>query len=120
MRYLHDRVDEIVRYVEAQGLAVTRCDRNGVTRPVKVGAAAISEMLKATRELGGALLPYYLWVSSAPREQASKLEIGIAEVQAPRAEAFLLIGYDDGGAVSVSNRKLSFQAGARPADWWQP
>ena len=78
MRYLHDRVDEIVRYVEAQGLAVTRCDRNGVTRPVNVGAAAILEMLKATRELGGALLPYYLLVSSAPREQASKLEIGIA------------------------------------------
>ena len=120
MRYLHDRVDEIVRYVEAAGLVVTKCDRNGVTRPVKVGAAAIPEMLRATRALGGTLLPYYLWVSSAPREQAAKLAIAIAEVQAPRAEAFLLLGYDDGGAVSISNRKLSFQAGARPADWWQP
>ena len=44
----------------------------------------------------------------------------VAVGQAPWAQAFLLVGYDDGGAVSVSNRKLGFQAGARPVDWWQP
>jgi hypothetical protein len=121
MRYLHTHVGDIVRYVEAAGLAVSKCDRHGITRPSKVSGAAISEMLKATRALWGALLPYYLWVSSSPREHAVTLEAGIAEVQASAdADAFLLVGYEDEGVISISNRKLSFQVGARPADWWQP
>jgi len=33
--------------------------------------------------------------------------------------SFLLVGYQDGGLISVSNRKLAFQAEAQPADWWQ-
>jgi hypothetical protein len=114
-------VGDIVRHVASAGLAVSKCDRHGVTRSAQVSEVAISEMLEESRELWGALLPYYLWVSSSHRARAVTLAVSIAEIQAAAlADAFLLVGYEDEGVVSVSNSKLSFQAGVQPADWWQP
>jgi hypothetical protein len=121
MRYLHIEVGDVVRFVTSANLAVSKCDRNGKIPPTRLDQAAIEEMLNATEKLWGGLLPYYLWVSKSYRERASTLREAVAEVQsASNPNEFVLVGYEDGGVISISGAELSFQVGARPANWWYP
>ena len=121
MRYLHLQVTDVARFVVSAHLVVSKCDRNGKMPPSQVDQSAIAEVLAASEKLWGALLPYYLWVSTSHREHPTTLSEGVVEVEAgSHPEEFLLVGYEDGGVISISNTKLSFQTGARAADWWRP
>jgi len=121
MRFLHYHVDHIVRCVTSAGLTVTKCDRTGMTPHAGVDETAISEMLGATEKLWGALLPYFLWVSNSPKKNALTLKESVGLVEAAsESHEFLLVGYEDGGIISVSNTKLPFQGEAQAAEWWKP
>jgi hypothetical protein len=121
MRYLHLQVADIAGHITSASLVISKCDRNGQAQPSKVSEAAVAEMLGATEKLWGALLPYYFWVSRSYRERPLSLKEAVTEIEgASHPDEFLLVGYEDGGVLSISSSKSNFQIGARTAEWWRP
>ena len=120
MRYLHNDVDEICKYVQSHGLTVAKCDRDKWSQPVPVEAKAIEEMLTSTGKLWGTLLRYYLGVARSAEAEAPPLKDAVSKVEASRASStILLVGYEDGGLISVSAKTLPCQIGAKSAEWWE-
>jgi hypothetical protein len=69
----------------------------------------------------GLSLPYYLRISEAPETEAISLERAVTKVEAGSIEnRFLIVGYQDGGIISISGRMFPFQEHAKRADWWRP
>lgn len=119
MRNLHNSADELLRYVQSLGLSVIRCDRNKKSLPVAEDTSAIEEMLQRSEKLRGSVLPYYLGVSKSIEAEALPLKDAVLKIEAsPANNHFLVVGYEDGGVISVSGTTLPFQINARPADWW--
>ncbi len=121
MRYLHLSTDELCEYVQSLGLTVMRCERSVKSSPVETDVAAIKKVLEISKTLWGAILPYYLSIATSIDAEAPPLEDAVSRVEAsPIASRFLVIGYEDGGVISVSGSTLPFQAKAKPAEWWTP
>jgi hypothetical protein len=96
-----------------------KCDRNKRSQPIPVDASAIEETLRNSETLWGALLPYYLKVANSIETEASSLKEAVSKVEtSPANNTILLVGYEDGGVISVSGTTLPFQINAKPAQWW--
>jgi hypothetical protein len=58
-------------------------------------------------------------VSKSIEAEALPLKDAVLKIEAsPANNHFLVVGYEDGGVISVSGTTLPFQINARPADWW--
>lgn len=72
-------------------------------------------------EEAGTVLRDYFHVNAPPSDVAVSLPGAVEHVEAFGAPAeFLIVGYPDGGLITVSRRMLPFQDGAGQADWWGP
>jgi len=121
MRYLHHGAEEIRKFIESLGLAVTKCDYANPSPPIAADASAIEDMLKQSETLWGAALPYYLSVSKSVEAEALPLKEAVSKIEASSAkDRFLLVAYQDGGMISVSGTVLPFQKEAKIANWWAP
>jgi hypothetical protein len=120
MRFIHKESNEITSYVHSIDMHVMQCNSDGSSMSAEVPASSIEEMLRKADTLWGLALPYYLRISEAPETEAISLEKAVIEVEAPSIEnRFLIVGYQDGGIISISGRTLPFQEHAERADWWQ-
>jgi hypothetical protein len=121
MRYLHQEVDEICKYILASGLCVIVCSNDGTAVPSVASTDAITEMLKASNSLWGQVLNYYLRVAKLTEAKCLPLREAVDGVEKDSGLAdFLIVAYQDGGLISVSALQLPFQNLAKPAQWWRP
>jgi hypothetical protein len=121
MRYLHYEADQICEYVHSRGLVVTKCDFENKSPPIAAGAGAIEEMLKRSETLWGSALPHYFHVCKFVEAEAPSLKGAVVKIEASTdTDGFLIVGYQDGGLISVSGATLPFQIDARKAEWWAP
>jgi hypothetical protein len=75
-----------------------------------------------TPELAGTVLRNYFHINAPHSTTPVSLNGAVEHVEAyGKPDEFLLVGYPDGGLISVSRQKLPFQENAAPADhWWGP
>ena len=86
------------------------------------GLRAIDDLLRESQELWGTSAPSYLAVrkSHAPPEYGT-LADAVASVETTGGtDDYLLIAFQDGGVISVSETRFAFQDDAKPATWWYP
>jgi len=72
-------------------------------------------------EDAGTVLFNYFHVNAPLTDRAVSLPGAVEHVEAFGAPMeFLLVGYPDGGLISISRHVLSFQEGLEQAHWWGP
>jgi hypothetical protein len=121
MRYLHKDVVNIRKFVESKQLKIRACTYEGHLTSDKPELDPISEMLRATDKLWGRRLSYFLDVSSSTDQAVLPLKEAVLRVEAAVvSDDFLLVGYQDGGIISISGKILPFQTDAKVAEWWRP
>jgi hypothetical protein len=120
MRYLHQDVDEICKYILANGLNVYGCGNDGTSLPTVASTGSIAEMLKVSASLWGLQLNYYVRVAKSPAKNITLSEAVEEVEQESNLTDFLIIAYQDGGLVSVSGVQLPFQNMKHSAQWWKP
>lgn len=121
MRYLHYEADQICEYVRSLGLWVTKCEFKNRAPAMVVDVTAIDEMLRQSEILWGTALPYYLTIANTIEAEPVPLADAVTRAEGTSAtDHFLIIAYQDYGLISVSGAPLTFQKGARAAEWWRP
>jgi len=119
MRFLHKEFDSIVRFIDAHSLNTFVLDTEGAKAPRKVGARFLLNYGIATQQYNGAAPTDYIVVTEAASVESKKALDAIREKETEnRALSFILIGYNDGGVLSISSRYLPFHDEAQRADWW--
>lgn len=118
MRYLHLEIGDLLRYLEEQELVLTEI---GISEPwiSPIGAETLRKYMAATNVLWGEFPSSFIIAD----DRASTLITMKEAVQASETNGrpkCVLIGYNDGGLISVSRETLPFQQGLAQADWWKP
>ncbi|WP_457585763.1 hypothetical protein [Ensifer canadensis] len=116
--FFHDgpgRVADCLR----DGWSLYVCDVDGAwQRPVDFSFIEI--YYKRTLSLwGGYPTEYILAVEQSPPSLTRLIDV-FDGLESGTADVILLVGYNDGGLFSISNRHVSFHEGAELAPWWQP
>ena len=69
----------------------------------------------------GTVLFNYFHINAPSSDRAVSLSGAVEHVEAYGGPTeFLLVGYPDGGMISVSRQMLPFQIGLTEAEWWGP
>ena len=72
-------------------------------------------------EDAGTVLHNYFHINAPASDRPVSLSGAVEHVEAFGAPVeFLLVGYPDGGLISVSRQLLAFQHGLAEAEWWGP
>jgi hypothetical protein len=72
-------------------------------------------------EDAGTVLRNYFHINAPPTDRTVSLSGAVEHVEAFGGPAeILLVGYPDGGLISVSRHQMPFQEGTAQADWWGP
>jgi hypothetical protein len=88
-------------------------------RPGTVDEIETTFRRAANPELAGTVLLEYFHVNAPPSERAVSMAAAIEHVEAYGGPTeFLIVGYPDGGVISVSRYVLPFQEGSHEATWW--
>lgn len=120
MRFLHKQIGPILDYIRDRKLTSYLMEVRGKQAPRTVDLDFIRAYADDTAKyLGAAPIDYILVMA----KDAAMPTVGvmIADIEG-RLEnsSFVLIGYNDGGVISVSNHRLPCQVDAQPAEWWKP
>lgn len=141
MRFLHQDFSPIAAWLDQVRPTIHRLewDREPIAsgfpmlsftlkrRPARPPATTTVAEIRATFDLGsvpekaGTVLRNYFHLNRPPSEVSVSLSRAVEHVEAFGApEELLLVGYPDGGLISVSRSPLPFQADAKEATWWGP
>jgi hypothetical protein len=119
MRNLHRDISDILEYVRSSGLTCELEDVGGVAQPTKIGLDGVEDYFDATFSYHGDTPRKYLRFLSANSSLATHVKTAVREIEAGSVPGgFLLIGYEDGGVISISANELSFQSSEYDADRW--
>lgn len=142
MRFHHEDFAPLERYLTAETCEIWRLEWD--LNPVEAGSfaflpwtvkrrpahapqpATISEIREYFRradkpELAGTVLLDYFHINAPASDQPVSLSGAVEHVEAYGGPSeFLLVGYPDGGLISVSRRMLPFQEAVPQANWWGP
>lgn len=139
MKFFHGEFSSIARFSLSQGLLVFEQDceampvswwsplfhlplkRRPARPPQPRGLGAAGAYFDEAEGYLGAAAISYLHFSALPPAGPLPLARAIAQVEGQGGPAdFLLVGFNDGGAISVSRHLLPFQEHADPAGGWMP
>ncbi|TBX98343.1 hypothetical protein [Rhizobium laguerreae] len=121
MRYLHSDVKAIRMFAEENQLSLTRIEPTTSPALRIIDYASIDEMLEASQKLWGLTLPFYVMASKKKVKDFYSLKDAVTTLEAaPKSDDFILVAYQDGGIISISNNILPFQPDAAKASWWTP
>jgi hypothetical protein len=120
MLFLHRDIELIEDYIASHRLRMAISDLLGTSsKPATM--EEVRQYFRETYEYQGEPAKAYILVAqhdnsdvALPLRQAAK-EV---EMQGGQ-EVFLLVGYEDGGVISISAALLPFQAHAPSAEWWR-
>lgn len=117
MRYLHLEIDELLRYLEEQKLVLTEM---GISEPwtSSIGVETLRKYTAATDVLWGERPRSFIVADDEALAHMTMRDAVQASETTERPKC-LLIGYNDGGLISVSRETLPFQQGAAQANWWE-
>jgi hypothetical protein len=119
MRFLHERAEGIVDFIESNSLSVFACQNDASQAPIPAQSALIATMLDQSLTLWGDTLRHYAIISSFSEINPVPLSKMVLAIEAsPEWASFLIAAYNDGGLISVSGSLLPFQQEAKKADWW--
>lgn len=118
MKYLHASIDDLVDHLKRYCLVLTEI---GISEPwiSEIGIETLHRYHAASDKLWGDA-PSSFVIAGDDVSQHTQLKRAVAEIEGTETGSFILVGYHDGGTISVSHRTLPFQQNARPADWWKP
>jgi hypothetical protein len=142
MRFLHKDIAPVRQFLAAEPCDIRRLEWD--LNPVEAGSFAFLPWTVKRRparapapstgqevedcfnrshrpEEAGTMLASYFHVNAPPTDHAVSLPGAVEHVEAFGGPTeFLIVGYPDGGVISVSRRMLPFQDGTQQADWWGP
>ena len=98
-------------------------ERREARDPRNVGLDDVRAYELATKKLErlGTGPREYIHVNAAEADKHVPLSDAVEYVEAQAApNEFLLVGYADGGFISVSRERMPFQTGLSEATWWRP
>ncbi len=122
MRFWHqDDVEPLATFIAEGQYDLWRLDRRGKSiAPANLDylRSCFAEGLRQGA-VGGFDDSHYLNVTRVRDSQMQNLKHDVAWVEARGGtDNFIVIGYHDGGIITISQEKLPFQQGAAGADWW--
>lgn len=85
----------------------------------KVDHSALRTYFDETQRLWGLYPGEYLLATTGLRPKDTSLAATMRYLQADHAgDVIALVGYNDGGVISLSHETLPTQQNAKPAEWW--
>lgn len=120
MKCIHHEVGAICSFVTDRGLSIVKLRSKGMHPNEKVPISSIEELLDRSNQLWGKSLEYFLSISEFRDFSGRGLRDTIASFETDGAAGFLLVAYQDGGVISISNKMYPFQRDALSAAWWHP
>ena len=142
MRFLHTDFAPLEHYLSTEACEIRRLEWD--LNPVEAGSFAFLPWTVRRRparapqpttigeikeyfhrgdrpEDAGTVLLNYFHINAPRSDVAVSLSGAVEHVEAfGEPGEFLLVGYHDGGLISVSRRMLPFQDGLQQATWWGP
>ena len=118
MRYIHSDVASVCDFIANNKLTITRLSVDGHGSNNLYQVQDVADMLEKSHKLWGVYLDYFFVVADKKLSDNLDMKNAVEYAEAGKLNGFLLIAYQDGGVISVSDRAYSFQEGAEPADWW--
>jgi hypothetical protein len=122
VRFLHDTSSEISAFCAENKYHVFVVPNKSGTPPTIGKLHAIEDLLHQSQKLWGTSAPFYFVARKSqllPDDRTLADAVVSVETMA-WGDDFLLIAYQDGGLISVSGRRFTFQESAKPAPWWHP
>jgi hypothetical protein len=121
MRYYHKDVAQIAQFIEDNNLNLFHPDSEGKEVPRPVNLISLEDYLRNTQQLWGSFPETYFIVTHESRCSPISVDEAMKQAEAQASSiAFVLVGYNDGGVVSISNRKLPFQDQTHALANWEP
>ncbi|WP_370677824.1 hypothetical protein [Pleomorphomonas sp. PLEO] len=118
MKRIHHDVTSICAFISTRKLVITKI-RAGKQRFKETASPHdLAEMLEKSNTLWGTKLDYFFFVSDGDAPDNIDLANVVSSVESGAIPGFILVAYQDGGVISVSNKPYPFQEDAEPAAWW--
>lgn len=118
MRYIHYDATSVCDFIANNNLTITRLPIDGRGSGSFSQVRDVASMLEKSHKLWGTYLYYFFAVAGNKLGDNLDMKKAVELAEAGEFGGFLLIAYQDGGIISVSDRPYSFQEGAEPAAWW--
>ncbi|WP_157961320.1 hypothetical protein [Microvirga flavescens] len=117
MRYFHTNIDKIMLFLAKNKSLLYLCDVSDNKICVSIDIHFLEKYYMNTHHYYGDRPEKYVYVTSDQNFEESSFSERIEEIEKDKFDPrFLLIGYNDGGIISVSGSKLEFQEIEAP--WW--
>lgn len=122
MRFLHTRCNEITEFCTENGVNLFVVQSADGILSTRGELREIDALLARSQELWGTTAPFYLALRKSPvPPEYETLADAVAYVETTGgSNDFLLVAYQDGGLISISETKFIFQDNAKAAMWWYP
>jgi hypothetical protein len=119
MRYLHKEFDPIAAYIRHRPVILHLLDCGGQNTET-IEHSALEDYFERTHTYWGTAPKNYVYASFNAEIDPIPLGEALSRVEDVRtSNGFLLVGYNDGGLISISKEKLPFQDRAERAPWWR-
>lgn len=141
MRFLHEDYAPVAAWIEATAPTIHRLEwerepiasgfpmfpfsvkRRQAHAPVEVASNEIEATFRRgfVPEQAGTVLSLYFHLNRPRSDTIVSLSGAVEHVEAFGADdEILIVGYHDGGVISVSRSRMAFQTGLDEAGWWGP